>query len=75
MTYVIDPHLVNLARRAKTEAELLTVSRRIGIELTEEQEHFVYERLHSPQAEIAKSELDNVSGGCVVDDELLAVFS
>lgn len=75
MNYIIDPQLVNLARRAKSEAELLTVSRRLGIELTEEQEHFVYERLHTAQTETARTELSNVSGGCVVDEELLAVFS
>ena len=75
MQYIFDPHLVNLARRANSEAELLTVSRRIGIELTEEQERLVFERLHTEQIEVARSELSNVSGGCVADEELLTAFS
>lgn len=75
MNYILDPHLVNLARRANSEAELLSVSRRMGIELTEEQEHLVFQRLHTEQIKIARSELSNVSGGCVMDEELLAVFS
>lgn len=75
MNYILDPQLIKLARKAKTEADLLLISRNLGIELTEEQEQLVFNRLHAEQEELARTELSNVSGGCVMDEELLAAFS
>jgi len=75
MNYILDPQLIKQARKAKTEADLLLFSRNLGIELTEEQEQLVFKRLHAEQEEIARAELSNVSGGCVMDEELLTAFS
>ncbi|MBQ3507359.1 MAG: Nif11-like leader peptide family RiPP precursor [Clostridia bacterium] len=55
--------MIQKAKAVKTSAELLTLAKENGIEMTEEEAKAYFEQLNPKSGELSDDELKNVSGG------------
>lgn len=59
----MDKELIIKAKQAKSPEELIALAKENGTELSAEEAHAYFSRLHKA-GELADDELDSVSGGC-----------
>ena len=55
--------MINLAKKAESPEELITIAKENGIDMTAEEAAEKFALLHSETGEISDDELDNVAGG------------
>lgn len=57
------PELIEKARLAKSSAEIISLAKESGVELSEDEAAAVFAALHSQNDEMSDGELENVAGG------------
>jgi bacteriocin-like protein len=64
MARMITPEIIGDIKTAADTNELIDAARNLGVELTSDEAHRYYDKLHPDYSKLSEDELDNVTGGC-----------